>query len=247
MNRFLVLLISFVLSACGVSQKVQETTENNEVNQFLDSTNLVKASDRYWIKDIPETSTAVGSVYQKREKLIGGVTYTAFTLVSENLFNNYDEESLIKEKLTYSKDYKFKREVDSNLAAMAVFSGSHRDVSEVNKKVDLSEVWKLISSELEADPKFCKAGYFYVTRAYLGTSSDYGLKEVSSVATFAGIEVGADVSSYGYSSLHTLKEGSLALMLQPTVQLSSCGNSNIVDKDRADIESELLSEGYIKL
>jgi len=247
--------IMVLCTGCGVTQKLVKVEPDQKVEAFFEKTNLVQSHDRYWVKEIPETASAIGSTYRKVSENVNGSTYVAFVLEGNNLYKNIGDSNLNKENLTYSKDYAFKRSDKATLSAAAVFSAGYSDVSEVKKKVELKQVWSPKANDLEINSAYCKLDNYYVTRIYFGSSSDFGLKDVKYVATLAGIEVGGEVSAAESSTLHVIRDGVLAIMLQPTMSHPKCPSVAGFDDESTkkklspvamSLEQELIQEGYVK-
>jgi len=223
MRILFALLVSLIIIAgCTSTKNVTKQSFSPELDGFINKTNLVFSQGKYWIRDIPETDRALGSLYKKVTKTIDRLQYTAYTHVADFSFGNIADSLIIKEEIIYSKDYTFKHVRNSDLEVLSMFSANYSDISEIKKKVVLSEVWAINYNELTFDKAYCDSSYYFVNRVYLGSSSDFGLQEVKGSAKFAGFNVGAGFEASQASNMHIIKEGALTMMLQPVSSLNVC-------------------------
>lgn len=226
-----VVVVSLLLSTttgCSISREATETKPNAEIEAFLNTTNIIYAADRYWVKELPEPTSAIGTAYKKTTKSIEQTSYDAFSLVSETAFKTKPTQANItKEELTFSKDYNFTRQNKADVALVSFLSGGAEDVYQIKKKVELAAVWALDADALEPKDGYCKDEYYYVTRVYLGSSSDFGLQQVNYKMKVAGANVGGALEGNEGTTLHVIRQGALALMLQPMKDHPKCTGTPI--------------------
>lgn len=241
---------------CSVASKQTKVSIAKDVADFTSKTNLIYGNDRYWVKDVPETETAIGTVYKIQSKELDGVTYYAPQLVGEKGFTDLTEDNVVDGEFTLGKDYTFKYSNAADWGVLAAFNGGLNNISEIKRKLELSSVKKLGDDEgLTPNSKYCSKddNYYYVSRAYFGSSSYYGLSQFTYKAKIAWAEVGTDLSGEGRTELHELRQGVLALMLQPFANLTKCGAKKplggeaIAPSSPKTFKEELLSEGFYEI
>ena len=251
----LVILILVVLFGSNTSEEITKYEIDPEVEEWLNNSNLILSREKYWIIDIPESRNALGSVYRKEVLTKDTMTYERFRHVDDYGFHEIPDSSITKDdQWTFSKDYSFKRSRKFDIMAVNVFSGFLETINEVKKKVELSELWGLNPRNLNFNTFHCDSSKYYVSRVYLGTLSDFGLQEVKVQTKITVVPIGAESVISQASSMHILKEGALAMMLKPVIDLQGCrAKMGLEPEMRIEevtpelLENELIEDGYEKV
>lgn len=248
MKKLLSLVSSLLLfSSCSFVQKQIEVEIDPELTQFMKSTNLVFSDDFFWIKTLPGSSFEIGSIYEKQTRTIGGKEFTIYRFVTDEFFGPLKAENIKQDdQFRFLNHYTFKSSNASQLEALSVFSSGYSGVTEIKKAVELSRLVGLSNAGgLTPQERFCKGSYYVVTRAYYGAASDFGLNEVSFQAKLVGVDFGPALSGYQHESMHVVKNGALAYVLEPAN--SFCGmsthNHKIIESAE-DLRAEIEEHGF---
>lgn len=123
--------------------------------------------------------------------------------------------------------------------------------------MELKEVWQPNLSNVTPDSTYCDEKYYYVSRIWLGASSDVGLQESKYKMEVAAVYVGTALSGLEKTSLHNVKQGALAFNLEPVTSLSICKppvggivkpkTLSIQPVPKHEIEKELKLKGFKEL
>lgn len=249
--KCLVSLCLAFATGCSVVPVTTKVEITKEVVDFANTTNLVYGTDRYWIKDVPEIATALGTVYKRESKTVDGVTYYAARLVGEKGFTDLSKDKTESGEFTLGKNYSYSYANAADWSVLAAFSGSASNINEIKKKIALTSVSKVTDDEaLTPNGKYCTDAHYYVSRVYVGSSSEYGLQEIKYQAKVAFAEVGGSLSGVGRSELHEIRQGVLALMLQPFNNLTKCGAQKFLGSEvplPKSWKEELISEGFYEV
>jgi hypothetical protein len=212
--------VALTLSGCSVSPTIIKAQTSAELSNFLNKTNLVYNNDFYWTKSLP--SAPLGVVYKKQTKTIEGKTYEAFSFVTNSIFNtSISDSNLTPEDGHFSKEYTYSRSDDAQLTVAAYFAGSYDDVHQIKQKVEITKATVLASPPDSVKTAYCTDDYWFVSKVYKGADSYFGLSKVMYKVGILG-----NIGSYtaaGETSLHELRDGVIALSLEPTNHLSGCG------------------------
>jgi hypothetical protein len=218
---FCVSILTLVISGCSVSPSLIKQKNSEELSDFLGKTNLVYNNDFYWTKSIP--SAPLGMVYKKQTKSIGGKTYEAFSFATNNVFNSTISESnkTNEEGTGFSKEYTYSRSNDAQLTVAAYFAGTFDEVHQINQKIEIKNATVLSAPPVSVNKTYCTDDYWFVSKVYNGADSYYGLSKIAYKIGILG-NIGSYTGS-GETSLHELRNGVIALSLEPTKNLPGCG------------------------
>jgi hypothetical protein len=239
------IVLGILLCACSVQQVTKSITVDPKLTEFLNSSNLVSSHDAFWVIELPESESALGTVYQKVTLDLDNKKYEAYKLASESIFEDAAvTKNVAEEKDTFSKDYSFTYNQAGDIALLSYFSGGVSDVNQIKKKVELTSVKKMKNTDFPVNRNYCNSNYYYVTRVWKGASSDFGLIQKTYKAKVAFISGGAAINGSEESSLHVIRQGIIALVLQPTEQLKGCPGQKAKGEIEIDLKKEMIARGF---
>jgi len=229
-----VALVFWVLFSCGcsISRTVQPVEINAELADFLSHTDLIYANDMYWVKDPPQPDSSLGSVYEKIVIEIKNApqTFTAFKFAQGGIFNTLGGTNIKKDAVQFSNAYSYNAGDGAGLVVMSAFTGTASNVYQMDKKVEIHEIWQPNIESAIFGRKYCNDKYYYVTRAWVGDSADMGAQAAQYLIKVVGFSVSTQLTKTEKTSLHPVKHGILAYSLEPVNNLGGCQTSSLMGR-----------------